>query len=238
MRCCRKSTKSTRSGGRCAGRNERCFSRRRCFRRIVRGLLRIARGLLRRDRGFLRFELHIERDKGFGISVVSAFGRVVVAVAVAYGIQRLVKAVVGEAAAVEHQEHQQPVVEDRPHADEAAALIDLLLLAIHRALDRNIGDLRHSRGPRCLPRIGERPCARVLAEAVRARCVHARRTTRALDAAGIAETLDENTLAIGGPAVVARAKGGGGEGGRCVFHRRVYVKFTSCRKVVSLASEK
>jgi hypothetical protein len=133
-----------------------------------------------------------------------------------------VEAIVGKAAAVEHQEHQQLVVIDRPHADEAAALEHLLLLTEHRAVDGDIGDLRETRRPRRLPRVGERPCARVLAQAVRARRVHARRAARALDAAGVAEALDEDALPVGGPAVLAGTAGGGGERGRGVFHRRVY----------------
>jgi len=61
------------------------------------------------------------------------------------GIGRGVKAVVADRAAVRQQEHQQLVVIDGPHADQFAAVIHLLFLAVDDAVEADVGQLREAR---------------------------------------------------------------------------------------------
>jgi hypothetical protein len=103
------------------------------------------------------------------VRIVGAFklGAVVrVIVDLAAGVRRAVEAVVAERAAVRQQEHQQPVVVDRAHADQLAAIEDLLLLAVGHAVDPDVGQPRQPRRPRGIPRIGEGFRTRVGAQEV------------------------------------------------------------------------
>ncbi len=174
-------------------------------------------------RGFFVRERRLERDQCFGVGFVGALRYGVVLVVIVL-VQRLMKTVVGEPAAVEDDLHQQAVVETRAVTDHLAPVVDLLPLSVDRALDRGVGRRRDADRPRRLPRIAERPCRGMLAELVRARRRHVGEAACRFDAAGRGEALDEDPLPGGGPAVVAVAKRGGGEGGRFVFHRRVYGK--------------
>lgn len=194
-------------------------------------------GDLRRRTGV---EFGIENPHRIGMGVVGALGDVPVVVVIAAAREvagRVVRgaeeAVVAELFAVAEQEHQQPVVVDGAQADHLAALEHLLLDAVHRPVDRDVGELGEPGGARGIPGVGERRRAPVGAERVRRADRHAGDPAGARDAAAVLERVDEHALALRGPAVVALAKDGGGEGGRFGFHFRFYGKIGSCRKVIS-----
>jgi len=139
-----------------------------------------------------------------------------------------VEAVVGEGPAVEQHAHQHAVVVDRAKPDHFALVEHLLLLAVHRAFDRDVGQRGEARRARRVPGVGERHGGGRLTQLVRGGRRHVGEAARALDAARYGEPLDEDALSRRRPAVVAAAKLGGGKaagaGGRFVFHRRVYGK--------------